>query len=131
MKRIVHVVVYRPKLLLFLIFVLTAFFAFHACQIRTVSSIESLLPQGDPQKQYYDEVRQLFGSDDLAIIGLVADDIYTPPVLEKVTRLTDEFRKIHEVKSVSSLANAPDILAGVTGEGQALLMPEIPPTTED
>ena len=130
MKRIAHLIVYRPKVLLFLIFLLTAFFAYYARQIRTDSSVESMLPQGDPEKQYYDEVRRLFGSDDVAVIGIITDNIYTPQVLEKVKRLTDEFRKIPEVKYVYSLANAPDILAKVTGEEQDLLMPEIPTTAE-
>ncbi|HJY84688.1 MAG TPA: MMPL family transporter, partial [Candidatus Binatia bacterium] len=131
MKRIAHFIVYRPKVLLFLIVLLTAFFAYYARQIRIDSSVASLLPQGDPEKLYYDEIRQLFGSDDVAVIGIITDNIYTTQVLQKVKRLTDEFRKIPEVKSVYSLANAPDILAKVTGEGQDLLMPEIPTTAED
>src|SRR5256885_5946725 len=130
MKRIAHLIAYRPKILLLLLFLLTAFFAYYARQIRIDSSVESMLPAGDPEKQYYDEVRRLFGSDDLAVIGVIADNIYTPQVLEKVKRLTDEFRKIPEVKYAYSLANAPDILAKVTGEEQDLLMPEVPTTAE-
>ncbi len=130
MKRIAHLIVYRPKILLFFLLLLTGFFAYYARQLRTDSSVESMLPQGDPEKQYYDEVRRLFGSDDVAVIGLITDDIYTPQVLQKVKRLTEEFRKIPEVKYVYSLSNAPDILAKVTGEEQDLLMPEIPTTAE-
>jgi uncharacterized protein len=130
MKRIAHLIAYRPKVLLFLLFLLTAFFAYYARQIRIDSSVESMLPKGDPEKQYYDEVRRLFGSDDVAVIAVIADNIYTPPVLEQVRRLTDELRKIPEVKYAYSLSNAPDILAKVTGEQQDLLMPEIPTTAE-
>jgi hydrophobe/amphiphile efflux-3 (HAE3) family protein len=130
MKRIAHLIVHRPKILLFFLLLLTGFFAYYARQIRTDSSVESMLPQGDPEKLYYDDVRRLFGSDDVAVIGLIADDIYTPQVLQKVQRLTDEFRKIPEVKSVLSLTNASDILAKVTGAEQDLLVPDIPSTPE-
>ncbi len=130
MKRIAHLIVHRPKILLFFLLLLTGFFAYYARHIRTDSSVESMLPQGDPEKLYYDDVRRLFGSDDVAVIGLIADDIYTPQVLQKVQRLTDEFRKIPEVKSVLSLTNASDILAKVTGAEQDLLVPDIPSTPE-
>ena len=130
MEQVYRLIVYRPKSVLFLIVLLTAFFAYYARHIRIDSSVASMLPEGDPEKQYYDEVRRLFGSDDVAVIGIITDNIYTPQVLEKVRRLTDEFRKIPEVKYVYSLANAPDILAKVTGEEQDLIMPEIPTTAE-
>lgn len=125
MERVYRLIVYRPKLLLFFIGLLTAFFAYHARHIQFDSSIDSLLPQGDPEKQYYDEVRQLFGSDDVAVVGIITDDVYTPRTLEKVKRLTEEFRKIPEVKSVASLTNAKDIILSVAEE-DALLIPEIP-----
>ena len=130
MERIAHFIVHRPKILLFFLLLLTGFFAYHARHIRIDSSAESILPQGDPEKGYYDEVRRLFGSDDVAVIGLITDNIYTPQVLQKVKRLTAEFRKIVEVKSVYSLTNAPDILAKVTGAEQDLLVPGIPSTPE-
>src|SRR5712691_4379704 len=130
MKRIAHLIVYRPKVLLFFLLLLTGFFAYYARQLRTDSSVESMLPQGDPEKQYYDGVRQLFGSDDVVVIGLITDNIYTPQVLQKVKRLAEEFRKIPEVKSVVSLTNAPDIVAKVRGDEQDLLIPHIPATPE-
>lgn len=129
MERLYRLVVHRPKLIVSFLVLLTAFFAYHAQHIRIDSSIESLLPQGDPEKQYYDEVRQLFGSDDVAVIGLVADNVYTPQILQKIKRLTEELRKIPEVRSVVSLTNAKDLIASVAEE-DTLLIPEIPTTPE-
>jgi predicted RND superfamily exporter protein len=84
MERAYHLIVHRPKTILFFIFLLTVFFAYHARHIRLDSSVESLLPKDDPNKEYYDEVRQLFGSDEIGIIGLITDSVYTPEVLQKV-----------------------------------------------
>ena len=131
MERISHFIVHHAKLLLFFIFLLTVFFAYHARHIRIDSSVESLLPQSDPEKQYYDEIRQLFGSDDIAVVAVVADSIYTPQTLQKIQRLTEAFRQIPEVKSVLSVTNAKDIVADVLGEMPNLLIPEIPSTVEE
>ncbi|MBI3302400.1 MAG: MMPL family transporter, partial [Deltaproteobacteria bacterium] len=127
MKQVHHLIVDRPKSVLVLILFLTGFFAYHALSIRLDGSVDSLLPKDDPEKQYYNEVRKLFGSDEIGIIGLVTDNVYTPQVLQKIKRLTEEIRQIPAVKSVVSLTNAQDIIASVAEE-QALLVPEIPAT---
>jgi uncharacterized protein len=130
MERIAHFIVHRAKLLLFFILLVTVFFAYHARHIRIDNSAASILPENDPEKGYYDEVRRLFGSDDVAVIGLITDNIYTPQVLQKIKRLTEELRKIPGVKGVASLTNLPDIVAMVTGAANDLLVPDIPSTPE-
>lgn len=127
MERVYSLIVGRPKIVLFLLLLITGFFAYHARDIRLDSSVDSLLPKDDPEKQYYNEVRQLFGSDEIGLIGLITDNVYTPEVLQKLKRLTAEVKKISAVKSAISLANAQDIIASVAQE-QALLVPEVPRT---
>ncbi len=117
----------RPKALLALLFLLTALFAHHARRIRLDSSVEGLLPKEDPEKEYYEEVRRLFGNDGIGVIGVVAGNVYTPEALSKIKRLTEEIQKIPEVKSVLSLANAQDVITSVAEENTPLL-PEIPTT---
>jgi uncharacterized protein len=124
MKWVDDLIIYRPKIILFLILLLTGFFAYHARYIRLDSSVDSLLPKDDPEKGYYDEVRHLFGSDEIGVIGVIADNIYTPQVLQKIKRLTDEIQKIPEVKSVFSLTNVQDVITSVAKE-HALLVPDV------
>ena len=126
MERVYHLIVHRPKIILFLILLLTGFFAYHAQHIRLDSSVESLLPQDDPEKQYYDEVRQLFGSDEIGVIGLITDNVYTPIVLQKIKRLTEEIKKVDGVESVFSLTNTPDPVTAALDP--PLLIPQIPTT---
>jgi len=124
MERVYSLIVHRAKLLLVLILVLTGFFASHARHIHLDSSVDSLLPKDDAEKRYYDEVRHLFGSDEIGVIGVVADNIYTPQVLQKIKRLTDAIRQISEVKSVFSLTNVQDIITSVAKE-PTLLVPDV------
>jgi len=131
MERWYRFVIHRPRLVLFLIALLTVFFAFHARHIQIDSSLDSLLPDNDPERQYYNDVVRLFGSENVAVIGILADNIYTPQTLQKIQHLTNEFRKIPEVKNAFSLTNAPDIIAKITGAEQELLVPTIPATVEE
>ncbi len=126
MERVYHLIVHRPKIVLFLLLLVTLFFAYHARNIRLDGSVESLLPKDDPDKEYYDGVRQIFGSDEIGVIGLITDNVYTPEVLQKIKRLTEEIEKVDGVESVFSLANAPDPVADVMEA--PLLMPQIPST---
>ncbi|MBI3248901.1 MAG: MMPL family transporter [Deltaproteobacteria bacterium] len=124
MQRVYALIISRPKSILVLILLLTGFFANHARHMRLDSSVESLLPANDPEKAYYSEVRQQFGSDEIGVIGVLADDVYTPPVLQKMQRLTEAIRQIPEVKNVISLTNAPDIITSVARES-ARLVPDV------
>ncbi len=124
MQRVYDLIVYRSKTILLLILFLTGFFAYHARDVRLDSSVDSLLPKDDPEKGYYDEVRHLFGSDEIGVIGVIANNIYTPAVLQKIKRLTDEIKKIPEVKDVFSLTNVQDIITSVAKES-TLLVPDV------
>jgi len=126
MEWLYRLIVHRPKLILIVILLLTGFFASHARHIRIDSSVESLLPESDPESQYAEEVRRLFGSDEVGVIGLVTDNVYTPQTLQKIQRLTTEIEKIDGVRSVLSLANAVDPIADVIEP--PLLMPNVPTT---
>lgn len=65
--RLLHLIVYRPTFLVVLLACITAFFAYHARHIEYDSSIESLLPEDDPEKTCYEQVIQQFGNDEAGI----------------------------------------------------------------
>ncbi len=124
MKRINHLIVQRSKLTLLLGLLLTGFLGYHAWHLRIDSSVENLYAQDDPNKKYYDEVRTLFGSDDMGVIGFVTENVYTPATLEKIKRITAEVEKVDGVESVLSLTNVRDPVADVVN--LPLLIPRIP-----
>ena len=126
MQRLFRLVVDRPRLVLLVILLLTCFFGYHARHIRLDGSVERLLPENDPDNQYYAEVRELFGNDEVGVIAVVTDNIYAAEVLQKIDRLTKEIAKVDGVASVLSLANAVDPVADVTEP--PLIMPQIPTT---
>jgi predicted RND superfamily exporter protein len=101
----------------------------YALHIRIESSLESVLPAGDPKIAYYDETRRLFGSDDVGVLGVVADDVFAPATIEKIARVTNELAKIDGITQVISITNVVDPAENVLSPPPLLL--RIPPPPEE
>src|SRR6058998_586576 len=106
--------------------VVTAVLGFYALQLRIESSLESMLPAGDPKVEYYAQTRAIFGSDDVAVVGVRAADIFAPSTIEKIARVTDAIARIEGVERVLSITNAVDPAADVLHPPR--LIPRIPPS---
>jgi predicted RND superfamily exporter protein len=79
--------------------------------------------------RYYDDVRTAFGSDDIAVVGVRADDIFSPQTLTKIARVTDQLAALEGVERVLSLTNTVDPAADVFNPPP--LLPSIPPSAGD
>jgi predicted RND superfamily exporter protein len=101
----------------------------YALRIRIESSISSLLPAGDPEVSYYQDVRATFGSDDVGVIGVRADDLFAAGTLEKIARVTDAVSRMPGIERVLSITNAVDPAADVFEP--PLLLPHVPPTAAE
>jgi hypothetical protein len=100
-----------------------------ARNVRIEASMRSLLRADDPGVRYYDDVRAAFGSDDIAVVGVRADDIFAPATLAKIARVTDQLAALEGVERVLSLTNTVDPAADVFNPPP--LLPSIPPTAAD
>jgi len=120
MYRFNQLVVKWPKLIILFALLITASLGYQARHFRIDSSVENLYNQNDPNKQYYEEMRARFGSDDLGVIGLVAKNVYTYSTLEKIKRITEQVEKVDGVGSVQSLTNVPDPISDL-GNPPALI----------
>src|SRR5262245_29532872 len=99
----------------------TAILGVYALHIRIEQSLESVLPSGDPNVAYYEHVRQVFGSDDVAVVGMRADDIFAPDTITKINRVTNVLAKIEGVESVVSITNMVDVGANFGASPPRLL----------
>lgn len=118
-----------PRTVVVAYFAITALLGLAARDVRIEGSVESVLPRQDPAVQYYAEVRNQFGSDDIAVIGVRAPDLFKPETLTKIARVTDRLAAIKGVERVLSLTNTVDPAADVFDPPK--LLPNIPPTAED
>jgi predicted RND superfamily exporter protein len=108
---------------------LAAALGFFALRLRIENSLESMLPAGDPEVEYYAHTRSVFGSDDVAVVGMRADDIFAPATLAKIARVTDALGRIEGVERVLSLTNAVDPASDVMDPPR--LLPRIPPSDDE
>jgi predicted RND superfamily exporter protein len=72
-------------------------------------SIDSMLPRVDPARDYYDDVRELFGGDEAVLVVLSVADVFTSENLGRIVRMGNRFEKLDGVHHVTSLANSLNI----------------------
>ena len=72
-------------------------------------STDSLLSEDSPAKQFYDHVREIFGSDETLVITLTSENIFTTDTLQRIHRMTQRIGNLESVHHVLSLSNAPDV----------------------
>ena len=119
----------RPLAVVIANLLVTVALGFYALQIRIESSLESVLPAGDPKIAYYEEVRRTFGSDDVGVVGVLADDVFAPATIEKIARVTNELAKIEGVTKVLSITNVVDPAENVLKPPP--LLGRIPPSPDE
>lgn len=101
-----------------------------ALQIRFENTLGNLLPADHSDVVFYEQARADFGSDDVAVIGVGAHDLFTSQSITKIAQVTDELAKIEGVERVISITNAPDPTA-VAGDTPVRLLRNIPPSPAD
>jgi hypothetical protein len=85
-------------------------------RLRIDESAEGLMVQHDPARRFYEQAKQRFGNDNLTVVLVKADDVFTPEVLGVVKRLSDGLAALPDATRVESLTTVKNI----KGEGDSL-----------
>jgi hydrophobe/amphiphile efflux-3 (HAE3) family protein len=109
MKWIGRFVIRFPKMVIALVIAITLFFGYFIPQVKFNNDARDFIPPGDPERQYNEEMQEVFGNDDVLYIGLVTDNVYTPQRLAKVAKLTTLLKDIDGIDDVTSLATVKNI----------------------
>jgi len=85
-----------------------AFFGYYTKDFKLDASSESIVLENDPDLRYYNETRDIFGSDDYIIVTVTPDDdLFSEANLATLKRMSDEFVAMDDVESVTSILNVP------------------------
>ena len=106
----------HPIVAVVLTFALTLVLAAQTPRLRIDESAEGLMVERDPAREFYEQARKRFGSDNLTVVLVKADDVFTPAVLGAVRRLSDGLERVAGVSRVESLTTTKNI----KGEGDTL-----------
>jgi len=107
LRRYVTAVVGRPKLVVATVILITLVLGFFITRIRMLLDVDSQIPPGHPLVIVGKQIVKLFGGKYVTVIGFYPESgtVYTPAILGKVKRVTEELEKLPGVKpgSVVSL----------------------------
>jgi predicted RND superfamily exporter protein len=96
-----------------------------ASQVRNLTidtSNEGLLHPDDPILTSYNEFRDQFGRDDLLVLAIKSENIFTIPFLTKLKKLHDRLEaEVPHVNDITSMVNARD----TRGQGDTLLVDDL------
>lgn len=88
----------------------TAFLGYHAQFFRLDASSDAIVLENDEDLIYYDETRDLFGSDDYIIITVTPPEgvsLIDEKLLTRLKEMVAEFEAMDDVQSVTSILNVP------------------------
>jgi hypothetical protein len=74
-----------------------------ALRLRFDASTEPLLPVGDPARAFYDQAVRTFGDDEVYVVAVECDDVFTVPCLSTLRSVGDRIAHLDGVRSVKSL----------------------------
>ncbi len=116
-------VVIRFRFLLLILVLIPTFLL--GLQIRNLTidtSNEGLLHPNDPILTSYNSFRDQFGRDDLLVIAVKSDNIFTIPFLTQLKKLHDQLEaRVPHLNDITSLVNARD----TRGRGDTLLVDDL------
>jgi uncharacterized protein len=99
----------RRKPALVVIALLTAFLGWHALRLSIDPGVESMIPVGGGDLAGLRTLHALFGSDEVVVLALHSDTLFSREALERVDRLTRRVAELPHVARVLSPTNVRDL----------------------
>ena len=125
-KRVLVWSIHRPAAAAAIFALITIALASQLPRLEIDASNEGLMLERDPARQYYEQVKATFGSDELTVV-MVKGDIFTAPALGLIQRVSEDLERVEGVTRVDSLATVDNISSTEDGmEVSPLLHDGIP-----
>lgn len=115
MNKIAETIVKLKWLIIIAVVGLTVLFGYQLKNLTINSDIISSLPDDDPVAKLYKNIGSEFGGNDMGMIVLETDNIFTAEVLEHVKQITDSLKITKGISTVTSITNVLDIKSSEFG----------------
>lgn len=100
----------------FIVFILSIASLYFASRVDRDDDVLAFLPRQNPEVGIFYDVSKRFGSLDVALVGIEADDVLTPDFLQRLKNVTKKLNETDGIGHTMSLANiedfAPDLQHG-------------------
>ncbi|MCF7801439.1 MAG: MMPL family transporter, partial [Candidatus Marinimicrobia bacterium] len=111
MKRLVEFITRYPKSVIAISLLIIGILAAPLGRLAIDPDMLSLIDEDDPDLVRMDEIDDIFGGQDIAIISIAAENVFQPRVLRIVDTLTSAVESMEYVDRVTSLTNV-EIIRG-------------------
>jgi hydrophobe/amphiphile efflux-3 (HAE3) family protein len=131
-QRLLFAPIERPFLVGATLVVISVLLALQIPKLEIDTSTEGLMVENDPARQYYEEVKKRFGSDNLTIVVVKADDVFSSLALGTIKRLSDALEQLEGVTRVESLTTVNNLKGrGSVLDTNPLVGAEVPTSTTE
>jgi predicted RND superfamily exporter protein len=117
----------RPGLALAYVGVFTGLLAAGLPRLRIDTSIETMIVDGDSDRQAFEEKKRIFGNDEVIAVAIPYGDALSRAALASQRQITSKIEEVPGVVEVESLTNTDDIV----GDGEALRVDPLVPSQTD
>ncbi len=74
-------------------------------RVQTVDNVDYFTVEDDPDAAFYETIKETFGDDEFFVIAFSSPELFSPPLLHMISRVTRELEALPEVREVQSLSN--------------------------
>ena len=106
-ERLIQLLLNQRWMILIVISALTVLSAAAASRVNFDSSIESWFIESDPSLATYNTFTDIFGADQIVVVGVFAEDVFDDRILRAVQQISDRAGELQFVERVQSITNSP------------------------
>lgn len=131
MSRWTKIVLDRPWIVIAFVLVVTVVTGSFLTRLEFDASIDAMIPKDDPILAEQEAVVENFGSQELFLIAIQGDNVFTPATLRKIDAMAAQLEDIQGVAGVTSPFNAQMVESGFFGIEIGPMATSLPQTTEE
>lgn len=128
-----RVVIKNRTIIIIATIVITLILGYSIRNLKINADIISYFPEDDPVVELFNHIGEEYGGNQLAIVALEADEIFSRETIERIHYLTSQFKLVEGVSYVTSLSNVLDIKKTYDGMeiGRLIDEHELPETQQE
>ena len=131
MEKIIDFLLGKRLAVLIVIIVISLTAAYFCTKIEFDASIDIWFLENDVDMDTYKKFLKRFDADEVTVLGVFTDDIFSPANLATLDKITREVEKAPHVHRVQSLTNIKTVLPDVEGVYIGDLVEKLPLSRED
>ncbi|MDD5765703.1 MAG: MMPL family transporter [Candidatus Marinimicrobia bacterium] len=98
-----------PRTIIAFSILLTLLMGWNIPKMQLEPDVKALMPQDFEIITSMKEMEDTFGGNDLVVVSLTSENIFSPGTLEKIEAMTAEIETLATVDQVTSITNVPDV----------------------